>query len=369
MQKSITGNSPIMKIGILTFHRAHNYGAVLQAYALVTYLKNIGHDAEIVDYRPESIEFAHGMIPYARIKKMSPLGKIKFLVKIFPFLLFRKKRANIFYRFIEELPTSSKIYTWRDKHIEGYDYLICGSDQIWNPKITNGLDPFYTAEIQTDAKYISYAVSSEIKPNQQGLEAYKGVLQRFSKISVRESLFKEQLQTLTNKKIIQVLDPVFLLSVEDWLRFSKKPFKEENYILVYQVKRDRNVLRYAQQLSISNDCKIMEITAEADFFPRKKRYSMLSPQQFVGAFANAKFVVTTSFHGTAFSVLFHKPVKTVLFNTAGDYRAIDLLNTIGLKQSTITLQSQGDIDMPILEKAWNLSNMIVKSKDFLSFND
>lgn len=98
------------------------------------------------------------------------------------------------------MPTSSKIYTWRDKHIEGYDYLICGSDQIWNPKITNGLDPFYTAEIQTDAKYISYAVSSEIKPNQQGLEAYKGVLQRFSKISVRESLFKEQLQTLTNKK-------------------------------------------------------------------------------------------------------------------------------------------------------------------------
>ena len=68
-------------------------------------------------------------------------------------------------------------------------------------------------------------------------------------------------------------------------------------------------------------------------------------------------------------MLFHKPVKTVLFNTAGDYRAIDLLNTIGLKQSTITLQSQGDIDMPILEKAWNLSNMIVKSKDFLSFND
>ena len=66
-----------MKIGILTFHRAHNYGAVLQAYALVTYLKNIGHDAEIVDYRPESIEFAHGMIPCARIKKMSPLGKIK----------------------------------------------------------------------------------------------------------------------------------------------------------------------------------------------------------------------------------------------------------------------------------------------------
>lgn len=99
------------------------------------------------------------------------------------------------------------------------------------------------------------------------------MLQRFSKISVRESLFKEQLQTLTNKKIIQVLDPVFLLSVEDWLRFSKKPFKEENYILVYQVKRDRNVLRYAQQLSISNDCKIMEITAEADFSHEKEIFN------------------------------------------------------------------------------------------------
>ena len=71
-----------MKIGILTFHRAHNYGAVLQAYALVTYLRSIGHEAEIVDYRPESIESAHGMIPYARMMKKSPLGKIKFLVKM-----------------------------------------------------------------------------------------------------------------------------------------------------------------------------------------------------------------------------------------------------------------------------------------------
>ena len=85
-------------------------------------------------------------------------------------------------------------------------------------------------------------------------------------------------------------------------------------------------------------------------FSHEKEIFNAFPSTICWCFCKCKFVVTTSFHGTAFAVLFHKPVKTVLFNTAGDYRAIDLLNTIGLKQSTITLQSQGDIDMPILEK-------------------
>ena len=106
-----------MKIGILTFHRAHNYGAVLQAYALVTYLINCGLEAEIVDYRPEAIEGAHGTIPWGRIKRMSIKGKIKFLIKILPFIFLRYKRAKVFEKFIDALPTSSKTYTSKDKEI------------------------------------------------------------------------------------------------------------------------------------------------------------------------------------------------------------------------------------------------------------
>lgn len=361
-----------MKIGILTFHRAHNYGAVLQAYALATYLKNKGYDAEIIDYRPISIEQGHGVMPVKRIKGKSTFRKLTFIIKLLPFLFYRKKRSNVFTKFINNLPTSSVIYTENSKAIENYDYIICGSDQVWNPQITNGLDSFYTANIKTKAKFISYAASAEINPAFQKIDIYRDVLKRFYKISVRESIFKNQLQPLTNKPIYQVLDPIFLLSKEEWIKFSKNPFKKKNYVLVYQVRRDKNVLKYAKKLSRENKLEIIEITAEAEFLPKKNRYMTLSPQEFVGAFIYAKAVVTTSFHGTAFAALFQKPVKTMLFNTPGDYRAIDLMKTIGLiplDKYTFSKENQSEMNVMQTLESQELTKKILESKDFLSFNE
>lgn len=361
-----------MKIGILTFHRAHNYGAVLQAYALVTYLRQSGYDAEIVDYRPLSIEQGHGVMPIKRLKGKSTFRKLTFIIKLLPFLIYRKKRSNVFMKFINNLPTSSVIYTENSKTIENYDYIICGSDQVWNPQITNGLDSFYTANIKTKAKFTSYAASAEINPSFQKIDIYKDVLKRFYKISVRESIFKNQLQPLTNKPVYQVLDPIFLLSKEEWIKFGKNPFKKKDYLLVYQVRRDKNVLKYAKELSKKNKLEIIEITAEAEFLPKKNRYMTLSPQEFVGAFIYAKAVVTTSFHGTAFAALFQKPVKTMLFNTPGDYRALDLMRTIGLiplEKYTFSKENQSEINIMQTVEPRELSKKILESKDFLSFNE
>lgn len=358
-----------MKIGILTFHRAHNYGAVLQAYALVTYLINCGLEAEIVDYRPEAIEGAHGTIPWGRIKRMSVKGKIKFLIKILPFIFLRYKRAKVFEKFIDALPTSSKTYTSKDTEISNYDYLVSGSDQVWNPYITRGFDPFYTGQIKIDAKFISYAASAEITPKQNAIEEYKSILNNFERISVRESIFQKQLSSLTDKKIEQVLDPIFLLTPEQWKDFSVKPFNDEPYILVYQVKRDANVLRYAHELAAAHHCCVKEITAEAEFFPNSERYVSLSPQEFVGAFVYAKMVVTTSFHGTAFSVMFNKPFATMMFGTPGDYRALDLMNTLGIENSTIARQSKAKDFVCLPRKAFNLDKMLHQSKTFLKFNE
>ena len=358
-----------MKIGILTFHRAHNYGAVLQAYALVTYLRNIGHQAEIVDYRPDAIEQAHGAIPWGRIKKMSLIGKIKFLVRLLPFIPLRYKRANIFRQFIKSLPTSTRIYTSADTNIDGYDCLLCGSDQVWNSKITNGFDPFYTGQVSTNATFVSYAASAEITPKSEAIEKYKEVLPRFKRISVRESVFQEQLSRLTDCTIEQVLDPVFLLSSDQWKSFSVNPFDDNPYILVYQVRRDDNVLRYAHELADIQHYCVREITAEADFLPNKERHVTLSPQQFVGAFANAKAVVTTSFHGTAFSIIFSKPFVTMMFGKPGDYRALDLINTLGIKDSTITPKSKAADFSSEPAMATNFINILQKSKQYLIFND
>lgn len=359
-----------MKIGILTFHRAHNYGAVLQAYALVTYLREVGYNAEIVDYRPKAIEEAHGTIPYGRMRKMSIKGKVRFILKLLPFIYQRYKRSKIFKRFIDALPTSEHKYTEANTKLSGYDYLICGSDQVWNPNITNGLDPFYTGKIKTNAHFMSYAASAEITPQQKTIEQYRDTLSKFDRVSVRESIFQEQLSKLTVKKIEQVLDPIFLLTPGQWKNFSVNPFVDnKSYVLVYQVKRDDYVLRYAHELANIYNCCVREITAEAEFMPNSERYVSLSPQEFVGAFANAEMVVTTSFHGTAFSIMFDKPFVTMMFGTSGDYRALDLMNTLGIENSTITRQSKVKDFVCKPRKAFNFDKMLRQSKAFLKFNE
>lgn len=359
-----------MKIGILTFHRAHNYGAVLQAYALSTYLKNQGYDAEIVDYRQSAIEKAHGTIPWGRLSRGSIYRRLRLLIHLIPYLPSRHKRAKVFEEFIDNLPTSAKIYTAADTRIEGYDYLICGSDQVWNPNITNGFDNFYTGNIDTSARWITYAASAEITPKQKNISSYKSILSRYTKISVRESIFKEQLEALTDKKITQVLDPIFLLSPGQWRQFGKKcPFANIDYVLVYQVKRDPQVLRYAHELAALHHCEVREITAEAEFKQTEERKVALSPQEFVGAFANAKMVVTTSFHGTAFSVMFGKPFATMKFNAPGDYRALDLLNTLGIDGCTITADSKAVDFNPKSVEATKLSEMLLISESYLALDE
>ena len=142
-----------MKIGILTFHCAHNYGAVLQAYALVTYLRKRGDDAEIIDYRPKSLVKSHGIFPYNKFVSKTFKGKIKYLLHILPYLNVRRIRARKMSSFIESLPLSSKKYTEVDKVLHGYDIVICGSDQVWNTDITHGQDLFFTHLIKSEARF------------------------------------------------------------------------------------------------------------------------------------------------------------------------------------------------------------------------
>lgn len=189
-----------MKIGILTFHRAHNYGAVLQAYALVTYLRGQGYQAEIIDYRPKSIENAHGTLPIGRLKNLSFVRKIIFLIKILPYLPARYRRAKKFHTFINSMPTSKDIYTDKFNSIKGYDYIIVGSDQVWNSHITNGLSPFYSGDIKSDAKWISYAASAEITPHQKEVEQYKNILKIFLKYQYGKRFFRNNYNLLRKRK-------------------------------------------------------------------------------------------------------------------------------------------------------------------------
>ena len=169
------------------------------------------------------------------------------------------------------------------------------------------------------------------------------MLSNFENISVRESELKNILQPLINKEITKVVDPVFLLSANEWQKIAVKPtFIDKPYLLVYQVKRDDRVLDMANKYAILHHMSVVEVTAEAEYKKMKNRILTASPFEFVGLFANASCVVTTSFHGTAFSIIFNKPFKTVLFNSPGDGRALDVMNTFGIENSTVDVDS-GDI--------------------------
>lgn len=205
-----------MKIGILTFHCAHNYGAVLQTYALVTYLRKNNYDAEIIDYRPKSLTMSHGIMPWRRISRLNIIRKVIFVLRILPFLTVRKERSDKFQSFIDSLPLSTRKYTETDSEVTGYDIIICGSDQVWNPSITNGFDKFFCGSVSHKGKFISYAASTEAKRIiSDDYKKYKEVLSNFENISVRESELKNILQPLINKEITKVIDPVFLLSANE----------------------------------------------------------------------------------------------------------------------------------------------------------
>ena len=107
-----------MKIGILTFHCAHNYGAVLQTYALVTYLRKNNYDAEIIDYRPKSLTMSHGIMPWRRISRLNIIRKVIFVLRILPFLTVRKERSDKFQSFIDSLPLSTRKYTETDRFMK-----------------------------------------------------------------------------------------------------------------------------------------------------------------------------------------------------------------------------------------------------------
>ena len=228
-----------MRIGILTFHCAHNYGAVLQCYAMQEFLRSKGHDVEVINYRPNYLLNPYKTFNVNRFLSKKPIRILKGL--IIEFLLFpvRLKRFFGFEKFINgRLSLSEKVT--RSSISPNYDIYIVGSDQIWNPKITQGFDSVYFADfpfLKSAKKYISYAASMEAKAlSDEQAAFFKKNLSNFDSLSVREDALKQILQPLTCKPISQVLDPVLMAPPQIWDRFSSDKKDVEKYVVVYQVR-------------------------------------------------------------------------------------------------------------------------------------
>lgn len=322
-----------MKIGILTFHRAHNYGAMLQAYALKKVLCNMGHEVGFIGYRQDAIERAYKVIDFRRYTNTT----LTVIVKIFILRLFTFRR-----RFIRH----SRFEKFRNKYlgediqilesdneikINGLDAVIFGSDQIWTTRFLGSFDDVYWGNLNVNqAKRIAYAPSMELKHlNEDQIRYVKEHLGNFDCVSTREIGMQNLLASIQNIQYPLVLDPTLLCTKEDYSEFFKN--KKSKYLLLYQVGIDNTTLSVANYVADILGLSIIELTFEVALKVKNNVKDTVGPDTFVGLIKNADYVVTNSFHGTAFSVNFNIPFLSVLI-PGREGRAKSLLETVKLEE-------------------------------------
>ena len=321
-----------MKIGILTFHCAHNYGAVLQCYAMQEFLRSKGHEVEVINYRPNYLLEPYKIFNLKRFLTKNPIRLLKSLIIEFILFPVRLKRFYGFENFINSKLNLSNAVT--KKNIpSNYDIYIIGSDQIWNPKITRGFDDIYFCRFpfaKEKRRYIAYAASMESNVlDDNAVKHYKYSLNNFDSISVREKQLLELLQPLVYNPIEQVLDPTLMVSSRIWDIFPNR-INQEKYVVVYQVRTNENTIRIAQHIAAQIGAKLKILVAWPQFKSNDTAPDA-TPEEFVDYIRNASCVVTTSFHGSAFSIIFNRPFYTICLNDGEDTRSSSLLESVGLR--------------------------------------
>lgn len=316
-----------MKIGIITLYNVFNFGAELQAYATQKKIEMMGYEAELIDYpfykdkryvsTPKSkpvfqFSYKDRLIEWIYPKAMKFKAILHYSNAI-------KKRANKFSGFHKEFSCLSKEYrTAESLYSEdlGYDVYMVGSDQVWNPTNYTSLDPYFLKFAPIGKKRISYASSiglSEIPAYAK--EYYKLAWQTFDAISVREENAANIVQEISGKPATCVLDPTLLLNAIEWHRVGKKVEGiEKDYLLLYEITPCPYIKNLAKHIANEKGLQIVRINK--DTIRKEKDSEILNildagPSEFIWLFENACFVVTNSFHGTAFSINMNKDFYVV----------------------------------------------------------
>ena len=354
-----------MRIGVLTYHYALNCGAFLQALAMQEYLRSEGHQVEFINYENDNVNLAYRLFRFRVYDKRRPFKSLnRFLnecVRSFMYPKFRKSVRN-------HLCIGDIIQTRANYDLTSYDRIIIGSDQLWNKNITRGFDYFYCAQFKkhNNQKVIGYAISMN-KPQLSTDETIElqQVLSNFDCLSVRESTTVDLLKPLTTKPVDLVLDPTFLLSREEWSNYvSQVP--EQHYICCYPVLNQEAVKKRAREIarSLNKKLVILEPVGDAVFLSGNKKID--TPLDFLSYIANADMVLTSSFHGTAFSINMQKDFY-VLGDDKGNVRMKSFLEELGIPERIISLNENIDInnhiDYNVVDK--RLLAKINKSKQFL----
>ncbi|SHO49527.1 polysaccharide pyruvyl transferase family protein [Anaerocolumna xylanovorans] len=347
-----------MKIGIITFHFAENYGAVLQCYALQEYLKSRGNEVVIINYRPKYHTIRYQLIPSpvkviksVEVKASGTKGRIlktaKEILLYFRDIVYikqRYKKKMAFQNFERSYLNQTRRYSSLEelrKRVPICDIYISGSDQLWNPMLTEGkLDPAYFLDFGMDNSIrVTYAVSACQLDEEKHADSLRKLLKRLDFISLREYEKAEKIQALSNKPVILNVDPTLLHNACQYnlirsqseiktpyillMLFSKNSQKTVNEVLA-EVKEEKKAEPLIFHPTVSN----MKWNVPTI------RPVGVGPGGYLDYIANAEFIITDSFHCTAFSIIYKKNFVTLSIEGKSS-RMEELLMKLNLEERLV----------------------------------
>ncbi|MGQ7867781.1 polysaccharide pyruvyl transferase family protein [Sunxiuqinia sp. sy24] len=336
-----------MKIKTITCHNVYNFGASLQAYALMKYLETLGHDVEIIDYRPDYLSQRYNLWGIS-----SKWGNRGFLFKLLYYgykvperLLTRKGKYNFDSFSRKYLRVSDRTYRSYSE-LENYppeaDVYIAGSDQIWNTHSRNGRDPaFFLDFVPPGKRKVSYAASFatlEVLPEYRSFVQSR--VETFDYVSVREREGLDILERLGVEHGKHVLDPVFLIGRDEWERLANDQ-NDSRYLLVYDFDNNPAIKKFVQHIAREEGLQIVAVNNYTKTPYADHDYFHAGPETFISLIKNAEYIITNSFHATVFSLIFEK--EFFVYDRMDDNansRMTGLLELCGLEKRLIHSQNE-----------------------------
>lgn len=323
-----------MKIGILTFHNAVNIGAALQAYALDEYINDNLCESEIIDFIPESDTGIGTSIVFKFLKKIKRIGMYflnrKQYIRECKFIDFRKMMR------ISKEKYEGDFEMRRACFDDKYSIIISGSDQILNTTLSGNSTSYYL-DFWDGAK-VSYASSfGRIDVSELELKLIENELPKFLRLSVREESGGQLIENITGIKAQLVLDPVFLLERDAWEKMISRK-KNDNFIFAYLMEKDDKINNLLEIMAKITNCSVITVYGGGTQYDNLygKVDKECGPLDFLEYINNAKFVVTNSFHGTAFSLIFGKKFICVR-HSSRNTRLENILNLCGFPSKLLNL--------------------------------
>lgn len=335
-----------MKVGILTIFRTGNYGGTLQAYALQQAIQENGFaEAEIINYSCNSVKQKIDM---------------DFLRKAGLFRTAVACAEKIYY-----YPRVKKVYAFVDSFVPGkeltkaelpslndqYDMFLSGSDQIWNPDIQQGDYSYLLDFVKSPEKKRSYASSfGTQKIADEYVAQYRELLNQYQRIAVRESNGQKLVKELTGREADLVIDPVLLLSPEQWEAKLPEPKYQKGYVFAYQLAHSPLIAEIVSKAAKEKHLKAIFVPFPILGVCKCRPVLNLSSLEWVRAIHDADYVIADSFHAAVFSILFKKPFYYVITSDTVRNRLSrleTLLGTLGLEDRMVDSAAQCDFDVEI----------------------